>query len=358
MDNMADGAVRQDSCVSTFLSNRCEIQEVNCISCEELSLELLQAKTKILSLEKIIKMLQVELNMTRQEGRSNLQEDLESVDAVTTLQVAVNKVHVEEACAQLLKTPMNVSPKRFRVNSHPEDDQKDNSQISLPNQPRAGSLGKRCSKIPTIINGSIIMDASDTLQKNHGRSTIIKNSTSTESIKPTRIVQHKVLMLGDSHLKGSVVKLRSELSPKFKVFGVIRPGAGAEQIVNSSAEDLQNLHSHDIVVLNAGANDVYKNNKGVALTQITKFIQRNYGTNIIILDIPQRYALSSSSRVNSEIEEFSRQLKKIATLYNHVSLLETNLKRECFTKHGLHWNSLGKTLDFCLYGYMENKGNE
>jgi hypothetical protein len=57
-----------------------------------------------------------------------------------------------------------------------------------------------------------------------------------------------------SHLKGSVVKLGSELSAKFKVFGMIRPGAGAEKIVNSFAEDLQNLHLHDIVVLNAGAN--------------------------------------------------------------------------------------------------------
>ncbi|PNF19709.1 hypothetical protein B7P43_G15347 [Cryptotermes secundus] len=199
------------------------------------------------------------------------------------------------------------------------------------------------------------MDARDTLQQNHGRNTVIKNSTSTESTKHTRIVQHKVLMLGDSHLKGSVVKLRSELSPKFKVFGVIRLGAGAEQIVNSSAEDLQNLHSHDVVVLNAGANDVYKNNKGVALTQITKFIQRNYGTNIIILDIPQRYDLSSSSCVNSETEEFNRQLKKIATLYNHVSLLETNLKRECFKKHGLHWNSLGKTLVVKLISMQINK---
>jgi hypothetical protein len=60
------------------------------------------------------------------------------------------------------------------------------------------------------------------------------------------------------------------------VFGVIRPGAGAEKIVNSFAQDLQNLHLHDIVVLNAGANDVYKNNMSVALTHIMKFIQRNY----------------------------------------------------------------------------------
>jgi hypothetical protein len=113
--------------------------------------------------------------------------------------------------------------------------------------------------------------------------------------------------------------------------------------VNSSVEDLQNLHLHDVIVLNAGANDIYKNNKRVALTQITKFIQRNYSTNII-LDIPQRYDLSLSSCVNYEIEEFHRKLKKIVTSYNHVSLLETNLTRECFVRHGLHWNYLGKAL--------------
>jgi hypothetical protein len=131
--------------------------------------------------------------------------------------------------------------------------------------------GKRHFKIPTLINGSIIMDKGDTFQQSHGR----KNSASTERTKVTSIEQHKVLILGDSHLRGSVVKLRNELSPHFKVCGVIRPGAGAEKIVNSFAEDLQNLHSHDDV-LNAGANDVYKDNKGVALTQITKFIQRHY----------------------------------------------------------------------------------
>jgi lysophospholipase L1-like esterase len=86
---------------------------------------------------------------------------------------------------------------------------------------------------------------------------------------------------------------------------VIRPGAGAEKIVNSSVEDLQNLHQHDVIFLNAGANDIFKNNKRVALTQIIKFIQRNHVTNIIILDIPHRYDLSLSSCVNSEIEEFN-----------------------------------------------------
>jgi hypothetical protein len=77
--------------------------------------------------------------------------------------------------------------------------------------------------------------------------------------------------------------------------------------VNSSVEDLLNLHLQDVIVLNTGANDVYRNASGSSLTQITKFIQRNYGTNIIITDIPQRYDLSPSTCVNLEIEEFNRK---------------------------------------------------
>jgi hypothetical protein len=59
--------------------------------------------------------------------------------------------------------------------------------------------------------------------------------------------------------------------------------------------------------------------------------------------------------VNLEIEKFNRKLKKIATSYNHVALSETNLKRECFTGHGLRWNSLGKDLVVKLTTHQINK---
>jgi hypothetical protein len=77
-----------------------------------------------------------------------------------------------------------------------------------------------------------------------------------------------VYVLRDSYHSGSSFKLRSELSAKFKVFGVIRPEAGAEKIVNSFVEDLQNLHSHDFIVLNAGANNICKNNKGGIISHL------------------------------------------------------------------------------------------
>jgi lysophospholipase L1-like esterase len=112
--------------------------------------------------------------------------------------------------------------------------------------------------------------------------------------------------------------------------------------MNPSTNDQHNLTTQDVIVLNAGANDLYKNNKGLALARIVNLIQNDYNTNIIIMDIPHRYDLSFSSYMNCEIQKFNRKLKEIVNLYNHASLLETILKREFFTRHGLHLTQRGK----------------
>jgi hypothetical protein len=43
--------------------------------------------------------------------------------------------------------------------------------------------------------------------------------------------------------------------------------------------------------------------------------------------------------VNYEVVSFNRQLRKKMKLCKNVMILETDLKRDCFTKHGLHMNS-------------------
>jgi hypothetical protein len=65
---------------------------------------------------------------------------------------------------------------------------------------------KRCFKISTLINGSIIMSGNDMFLQSHRRDIIIKN--------PINSVQLKVLILGHCHSWGSVIKLRTALSAK------------------------------------------------------------------------------------------------------------------------------------------------
>jgi len=49
-----------------------------------------------------------------------------------------------------------------------------------------------------------------------------------------------------------------------------------------------------------------------------------------------------TSGVNSEVIRFNKQMRKRMIQFNNVKILETDLDRKYFTKHGLHLNSSGK----------------
>jgi hypothetical protein len=93
-----------------------------------------------------------------------------------------------------------------------------------------------------------------------------------------------------------------------------------------------------VLVCNGGANDIYNNNSKKIILQIIKFFQGNDKANIIMPDIPKRYDLSDNSYVNKEIKTFNSKLNKIAKLFEHVTILESNFNRNCFTQHGLCLN--------------------
>jgi hypothetical protein len=85
----------------------------------------------------------------------------------------------------------------------------------------------------------------------------------------------RVVILSDSHLKGCTKRVNSYLSEKFRTFGCIKPGALAEEILDRLTVDLENLKNRDVIVISAGANNVYRNNPNEALIKIIKFIQNN-----------------------------------------------------------------------------------
>ena len=57
---------------------------------------------------------------------------------------------------------------------------------------------------------------------------------------------------------------------------------------------------------------------------------------------PLRHDLFPSSCVKNEVVSFNKRLKKRMVIYNNVKILDTDLEREQFTKHGLHLNSSGR----------------
>ena len=64
--------------------------------------------------------------------------------------------------------------------------------------------------------------------------------------------------------------------------------------------------------------------------------------NIVVMSAPPRHDLLPSSCVNSEVIRVNNQLRKRLSQFNNVKILETDIEREYFSKHGQHLNSSGK----------------
>ena len=189
-------------------------------------------------------------------------------------------------------------------------------------------------KIPTIINGRLT-------HSNDWKPTTKKKE---KTKAPRTRINHKVRILGDSHLRGTATKTDQYLNTKFEVGSWIKPGANTKEIVNTLISDLRCLGTQDVIVINGGSNDIGSKRNQVrrVSVQMTQFIQKNNHSNIVIVNIPPRHDMDRHSVTNLEIQAANRQLNKIANEYNNVTTIDTDLHRKYFTRHGMHLNKLGK----------------
>ena len=87
---------------------------------------------------------------------------------------------------------------------------------------------------------------------------------------------------------------------------------------------------------------------------------KNNHTNIMLVNIPYRYDTENSSIVSDSIEKFNRRLEKLVKVSSHASFLKTEQNRKLYTRHGLHYNGLGKQYLFhqvalMVYSLLEQK---
>jgi hypothetical protein len=61
-----------------------------------------------------------------------------------------------------------------------------------------------------------------------------------------------------------------------------------------------------------------------------------------MVNVSLRYDLAINSQINLKIQDFNTNLSKRAKLLRHVDLVEMNLNRKYFTRHGFHLNNVGK----------------
>ncbi|PNF21874.1 hypothetical protein B7P43_G04390 [Cryptotermes secundus] len=190
-------------------------------------------------------------------------------------------------------------------------------------------------KIPLVVNRFVMpLEMFPVATKEEGKSTIAYGAAKE---KPRK---HKVLLLGDSQLRGCADLLKQNLNKEFGVSGLVKSGAKTSDILATNMEE--NMSEIDVIVVYAGTNDISKNSAKEGLSTIINFVRRNSHTNIMVMEVLRRHDLVDWSCVNKEVKSFNRHLAKRLKLYKHVSVIRVNLNRQHFTRHGLHTNSKGK----------------
>ena len=107
---------------------------------------------------------------------------------------------------------------------------------------------------------------------------------------------------------------------------------------------LENLTMNDFLIICIGTNDNDTKPTRNAIRNITDFIQSVNHSNIILISVPYRHDAPVYSHVNNKIKALNSKLLKLAKIFKHVNIIEPANNRLLFTKHGLHFNELGKEL--------------
>jgi hypothetical protein len=100
-------------------------------------------------------------------------------------------------------------------------------------------------KIPTIINGRLHY------KENSPTSAKKKKTAGVSGFNPNT-KEHKVRVLGDSHLKETAASIDQFLTSKFEVSSWIKPGAKTDELVGTMENDFKGLEKSDVIVINGG----------------------------------------------------------------------------------------------------------
>jgi capsular polysaccharide biosynthesis protein len=106
--------------------------------------------------------------------------------------------------------------------------------------------------------------------------------------------------------------------------------------------EIRALEKNDVVIVYGGSTDIYENEARAGLRQLMKFTTETQNTNILIVTALHRHDLHESSCVNKEIKLFNNKLQKIMKIKGNVKIIQTDLSRNDFTRHGMHLNASDK----------------
>jgi hypothetical protein len=166
----------------------------------------------------------------------------------------------------------------------------------------------------------------------------VKLNTSKKTVT-SACRRHKIVIIGDSHVRGLSEKICHCLDVSFSAIGITKPNADIEAITSPLHLIIDNLTKKDLIIFYGETKDISRNETKKGLRFLKGFAQRTINTNIILLGAPYRYDLPPSSCVSTEVKLCNKRLQSLMSAFNYVRVLNMSTKR----RHcGLHLNKKGK----------------
>lgn len=160
-----------------------------------------------------------------------------------------------------------------------------------------------------------------------------------------KLSKDKVRIIGDSHSRHIRQLLNKELCDNFEVYSSIKPNGRVFQVLNDINYEMRQMKNTDYVIIIAGTNDIRKDLDHNSIikeikTKLMGISNYNDNTNIIITALPFRYDIPF---FNQNIRKINDGLQQLCNSLLNVNFLPVNfLRRQHYTKHGLHLNKFGK----------------
>jgi hypothetical protein len=170
--------------------------------------------------------------------------------------------------------------------------------LSEPYLQESGSNQKCTCFIPTIVNGEIITSSSDrSIPRIKDNMEEVQNNLSKFAVnllkkrnKHLRSLRHKIVLIGDSHIRGYARNVKTLLSNNFELYSVVKPGSSSSDLKETAKEEISKLtYDDDFFLICIGTNDLDIKKSSLAFQNISNFVTVNDHTNIILVNVPYRY---------------------------------------------------------------------
>jgi len=155
--------------------------------------------------------------------------------------------------------------------------------------------------------------------------------------------KHRIILIGDSNIKGHASNLKSILSNNYEFYSITKSGSTTSELKESAKKEIRQLSHNDVIIINSGTNDYEMFNFDQTFLNIRNFVMTYDHTNIL-MNIHHRYDIPNLISVNMNIASLNRKLQKLVNVLPHTTFLKVEEERNLYTKHGLHLNKLGKQL--------------